>query len=154
MRRRESIASAAMFALSRSRSDPRINLIMSENRYISPSSSTNSFSHLDNISSPSRDYSTDSPRSMSISSTSSGPGQSLVNLSIGTLFLVYFKYNFHQKKLLCFYPWTLHLLLPFTYDPTDSMLTPAKTYLDNTRHHKYKNIMFDYKYIVMDMHIG
>ncbi|XP_076077146.1 uncharacterized protein LOC143047778 isoform X2 [Mytilus galloprovincialis] len=74
VRRRDSVASAAMFALSRSRSDPRINLIMAEGRYISPSNSTQSFSHLDNISSPSRDYSTDSPRSMSISSTSSGPG--------------------------------------------------------------------------------
>ncbi|XP_063403689.1 SH3 and multiple ankyrin repeat domains protein 1-like isoform X5 [Mytilus trossulus] len=73
VRRRDSVASAAMFALSRSRSDPRINLIMAEGRYISPSNSTQSFSHLDNISSPSRDYSTDSPRSMSISSTSSGP---------------------------------------------------------------------------------
>jgi len=48
---------------------------MADGRYISPSSSTNSFSHLDNISSPSRDYSDDSPRSMSISSTSSGPGE-------------------------------------------------------------------------------
>lgn len=75
IRRRDTVASAAMFALSRSRSDPRINLIMADGRYISPSSSTNSFSHLDNISSPSRDYSDDSPRSMSISSTSSGPGE-------------------------------------------------------------------------------
>ena len=92
MRRRDSIASAAVFALSRSRSDPRINLIMADGRYISPSSSTNSFSHLDNISSPSRDYSDDSPRSTSISSTSSGPGEEkkflLIKEGLTALFLL------------------------------------------------------------------
>ena len=92
MRRRESIASAAMFALTRSRSDPRINLIMADGRYISPSSSANSVSHLDNFSSPSRDYSNDSPRSMSISSTSSGSGEGkkilIVKEGLNGLFLL------------------------------------------------------------------
>ncbi|XP_048766233.2 SH3 and multiple ankyrin repeat domains protein 3-like isoform X2 [Ostrea edulis] len=71
-RRRDSVASAAMFALYRSRSDPRINHIL-----ISPSSSTNSFSHLhnsQNMDSYSGSRGTDSPCSMSLSSSSSGPG--------------------------------------------------------------------------------
>ncbi|XP_056013643.1 SH3 and multiple ankyrin repeat domains protein 3-like isoform X6 [Ostrea edulis] len=70
-RRRDSVASAAMFALYRSRSDPRINHIL-----ISPSSSTNSFSHLhnsQNMDSYSGSRGTDSPCSMSLSSSSSGP---------------------------------------------------------------------------------
>lgn len=72
-RRRDSVASAAMYALYRSRSDPRINHIL-----ISPSSSTQSFSHLHNSHTTTDSYSgsrgTDSPCSMSLSSSSSGPG--------------------------------------------------------------------------------
>ncbi|XP_078327445.1 uncharacterized protein LOC111102495 isoform X2 [Crassostrea virginica] len=72
-RRRDSVASAAMYALYRSRSDPRINHIL-----ISPSSSTQSFSHLHNSQTTTDSYSgsrgTDSPCSMSLSSSSSGPG--------------------------------------------------------------------------------
>ncbi|XP_062608339.1 SH3 and multiple ankyrin repeat domains protein 3-like isoform X1 [Saccostrea cucullata] len=71
-RRRDSVASAAMYALYRSRSDPRINQIL-----ISPSSSTQSFSHLHNsltTDSYSGSRGTDSPCSMSLSSSSSGPG--------------------------------------------------------------------------------
>ncbi|XP_062608347.1 SH3 and multiple ankyrin repeat domains protein 2-like isoform X4 [Saccostrea cucullata] len=70
-RRRDSVASAAMYALYRSRSDPRINQIL-----ISPSSSTQSFSHLHNsltTDSYSGSRGTDSPCSMSLSSSSSGP---------------------------------------------------------------------------------
>eukprot|EP00105_Crassostrea_gigas_P020979 XP_011439939.1 PREDICTED: SH3 and multiple ankyrin repeat domains protein 3 isoform X4 [Crassostrea gigas] len=71
-RRRDSVASAAMYALYRSRSDPRINHIL-----ISPSSSTQSFSHLHNSQTTTDSYSgsrgTDSPCSMSLSSSSSGP---------------------------------------------------------------------------------
>ena len=73
-RRRDSVASAAMYALYRSRSDPRINHIL-----ISPSSSTQSFSHLHNSQTTTDSYSgsrgTDSPCSMSLSSSSSGPGE-------------------------------------------------------------------------------
>lgn len=76
-RRRDSVASAAMYALYRSRSDPRINHIL-----ISPSSSTQSFSHLHNSQTTTDSYSgsrgTDSPCSMSLSSSSSGPGEFLI----------------------------------------------------------------------------
>lgn len=76
-RRRDSVASAAMYALYRSRSDPRINHIL-----ISPSSSTQSFSHLHNSQTTTDSYSgsrgTDSPCSMSLSSSSSGPGEFLM----------------------------------------------------------------------------
>ncbi|XP_060063294.1 SH3 and multiple ankyrin repeat domains protein 1-like [Ylistrum balloti] len=77
-RRRDNPALQSIYGMSRSRSDPRINAIsMMDDKYISTFASMHNLAYLNNNhpDTPSGGYETDSPRSMSVSSASSGMGK-------------------------------------------------------------------------------
>ncbi|XP_033741681.1 protein shank-like isoform X2 [Pecten maximus] len=74
-RRRDNPALQSIYGMSRSRSDPRINAIsMMDDKYMTTFASMHNLAYLNNNhpDTPSGGYETDSPRSMSVSSASSG----------------------------------------------------------------------------------
>ncbi|XP_069128290.1 SH3 and multiple ankyrin repeat domains protein 2-like isoform X7 [Argopecten irradians] len=77
-RRRDNPGLQSIYGMSRSRSDPRINAIsMMDDKYMTHFASMHNLAYLNNNhpDTPSGGYETDSPRSMSVSSTSSGMGK-------------------------------------------------------------------------------
>ncbi|XP_046359225.2 SH3 and multiple ankyrin repeat domains protein 3-like isoform X1 [Haliotis rufescens] len=78
-RRKGSTMTPSMRAIHRSRSDPRLNISVIEEQMMRQGMSNHSLTHMTDTYSngsypPSREYNSDSPRSLSVSSTGSGPG--------------------------------------------------------------------------------